>query len=65
MVPRASVPDAPRGAGSRHREPDMFTRILVPTDGSELSLRAAQGAVEMAHRIGARIVALTVVEPYA
>jgi len=43
----------------------MFTKILVPTDGSELSQRAAQGAVEMARRIDARIVALTVVEPYA
>lgn len=43
----------------------MFTRMLVPTDGSELSLRAAQGAVDLAARIGARIVALTVVEPYA
>jgi nucleotide-binding universal stress UspA family protein len=43
----------------------MFTKILVPTDGSELSVRAAQGAIELARKLGARIVALTVVEPYA
>jgi nucleotide-binding universal stress UspA family protein len=43
----------------------MFRRILVPTDGSDLSLRAARGAVELAGRIGAKIVALTVIEPYA
>jgi len=43
----------------------MFQNILVPTDGSELSLRAVRGAVELAARLGARIVGLTVVEPYA
>jgi nucleotide-binding universal stress UspA family protein len=43
----------------------MFRRILVPTDGSELSLRAARGAAELAGRVGAKIVALTVIEPYA
>jgi len=43
----------------------MFSKILVPTDGSELSLRAAQGAVEMAKKLGGRVVAVTVVEPYA
>jgi nucleotide-binding universal stress UspA family protein len=43
----------------------MFTKILVPSDGSELSLKAVQGAVELARRLGARIVGLTVVEPYA
>ena len=43
----------------------MFTKILVPTDGSELSVKAARGAVEMARRLGARLVGMTVVEPYA
>jgi nucleotide-binding universal stress UspA family protein len=43
----------------------MFTKILVPTDGSDLSIKAARGAVQMAKRLNARIVALTVVEPYA
>ncbi len=43
----------------------MFTKILVPTDGSELSLKAVQGAVEMAGKLGAAVVGMTVVEPYA
>lgn len=43
----------------------MFSKILVPTDGSELSVRAIQGAVELAGKLGARLVGLTVVEPYA
>ncbi len=43
----------------------MFSKILVPTDGSELSLRAAKAAVEFSKRLQASIVALTVVEPYA
>ena len=43
----------------------MFRKILLPTDGSELSLRALDGAVKMAQRLGAKIVGVTVVEPYA
>ncbi|HYA66850.1 MAG TPA: universal stress protein [Burkholderiaceae bacterium] len=43
----------------------MFTKILVPTDGSDLSVRAIKGAVELAGKVGARLVGLTVVEPYA
>jgi nucleotide-binding universal stress UspA family protein len=43
----------------------MFRKILVPTDGSELSVRAIDGAVKMAQRLGAKIVGVTVVEPYA
>jgi nucleotide-binding universal stress UspA family protein len=43
----------------------MFRNILVPTDGSELSLRAAAGAVELAAKLGARITAITAIEPYA
>ncbi len=42
----------------------MFTKILVPTDGSDLSDKAARGAVDMARRLNARIVAMTVIEPY-
>ena len=38
-------------------------RILVPIDGSELSLRAADTAVELARHFGASITFLTVVEP--
>lgn len=43
----------------------MLQKILVPTDGSELSLHAMKGAVELATRLQSRIVGLTVVEPYA
>jgi nucleotide-binding universal stress UspA family protein len=43
----------------------MFKRILVPTDGSELSARALEGAVKMAVVGGAKIFGVTVVEPYS
>ncbi|MEG0821044.1 MAG: universal stress protein [Burkholderiaceae bacterium] len=43
----------------------MFKRILVPTDGSELSIKAIEGAIALAKPLGATIVALTVSEPYS
>jgi nucleotide-binding universal stress UspA family protein len=43
----------------------MFSKILIPTDGSELSAKAIQGAVEIAKKIGARVVGMTVIEPYS
>ena len=43
----------------------MFKKILLPTDGSELSAKAVQGALEMASQLGASVVGLTVVEPYS
>jgi len=43
----------------------MLEKILVPTDGSELSLHAMSGAVDLARRLGSKIVGVTVVEPYA
>jgi len=42
----------------------MLSKILVPTDGSELSNKAVQGAVEAAKKLGARLVGLTVTQPY-
>ena len=33
----------------------MFTHILVPTDGSKLSIKAAKQAVKLAKALGARI----------
>lgn len=42
----------------------MFERILVATDGSELSNRAAQSAITLAARHGAELVVLTVVPRY-
>jgi universal stress protein A len=38
-------------------------KILVPTDGSELSLQAADLAAELARGAGARITLLTAIEP--
>ncbi|MFN3565878.1 MAG: universal stress protein [Burkholderiaceae bacterium] len=43
----------------------MFKKILVPTDGTELSAKAISGAVEVARQLGAQIVGVTVVEPYS
>jgi nucleotide-binding universal stress UspA family protein len=43
----------------------MISKILVPTDGSELSVKAIRGAVELAKRIGAKIVGMTAIEPYS
>lgn len=42
----------------------MYKKILVPTDGSELSDQAVAAAIDFARASGASIVALSVVEPY-
>ncbi len=42
----------------------MFKRILLPTDGSDLSLRAATLGIELAKTCGASVHALHVVAPY-
>jgi nucleotide-binding universal stress UspA family protein len=42
----------------------VFKNILVPTDGSSLSREAALQAVELAKRMGARITAFHVAQPY-
>jgi nucleotide-binding universal stress UspA family protein len=44
-------------------ETSMFRRILVPTDGSVLSERAAAAAVALARGSGAEIVALSMATP--
>ncbi len=43
----------------------MYKRILVPTDGSELSDRAVEGAARFAKPLGAELVIMTVMEPYS
>lgn len=43
----------------------MYKRLLVPVDGSELSLKALDGAIEFAKYLGASVVVMTVVEPYS
>ena len=42
----------------------MTKHILVPTDGSKLSLKAAKAAATLARSLKARITAVYVVEPY-
>ena len=39
----------------------MYKRILVPTDGSALSRKAARAAIDLAATVGAEVVALHVV----
>jgi len=42
----------------------MYRRILVPTDGSPLSRKAADSAVQLAAKLGAELVAFSVVPHY-
>ncbi len=42
----------------------MFKHILLPTDGSELSLRAADTGIALATKLGARVHAFHVVAPF-
>ncbi len=42
----------------------MFTKILVPTDGSSLSEKAVTAAVDFAGQVGAAMVVISVAEPY-
>lgn len=42
----------------------MFKNILLPTDGSELSQRAADTGIALAARLGARVHAFHVVPPF-
>src|ERR1700752_4239680 len=50
--------EAPAGGGA------MFKSILVPTDGSELSQRAVQMAIDLAKLHRARIVGIHVIPDY-
>jgi nucleotide-binding universal stress UspA family protein len=42
----------------------MFKHILIPTDGSRLSLKGARAGVKLARALGARVTALYVIAPY-
>jgi len=42
----------------------MYSRILVPTDGSEITRKAVQTAIELARRMDAQIFAVSVKEPF-
>jgi nucleotide-binding universal stress UspA family protein len=43
----------------------MFKRILVPTDGSELSSKAIAAAIDLAKTLGASVIGMTTLEPYS
>lgn len=42
----------------------MFKHILIPTDGSDLSRKAVLYGVQLAKNAGARVTAISVMEPY-
>ena len=42
----------------------MFKHILIPTDGSDLSRKAVLYGMQLASTTGARVTAITVMEPY-
>ena len=42
----------------------MFKNILVPTDGSKLSMKAVDEAIEFSKETGASLTVLTVIPPY-
>ena len=42
----------------------MFKRILIPTDGSEITLKATQSALALAKVHGAAVYAISVKEPF-
>jgi nucleotide-binding universal stress UspA family protein len=42
----------------------MFKHILVPTDGSDLSRKAIDGAIELARSVGARVTAYACLPQY-
>jgi len=43
----------------------MFKRILVPTDGSDLSNKAVAAAIDLAKALKAAMVGMTTLEPYS
>jgi nucleotide-binding universal stress UspA family protein len=42
----------------------MFKRILVPTDGSEITMKAVASAVALAKSVGAQLYTISVKEPF-
>ena len=41
----------------------MFKHVLIPTDGSALSMKAVEGGIALAQATGAKITVLTIIEP--
>ena len=42
----------------------MFKRILVPTDGSEITAKAVQTCISLAKALGAQVYVISVKEPF-
>jgi nucleotide-binding universal stress UspA family protein len=42
----------------------MFKRILIPTDGSDITSKAVDTAVKLAQSVGARLYTISVKEPF-
>ena len=42
----------------------MFKRILVPTDGSDITSKAIDTAIELARSVGAQLYSISVKEPF-
>lgn len=42
----------------------MFKRILVPTDGSEITMKAVSSAIALAKSVGAQLYTISVKEPF-
>ena len=42
----------------------MFQRILVPTDGSDITQKSVAAALQLAQSVGARVYVLSVKEPF-
>jgi nucleotide-binding universal stress UspA family protein len=42
----------------------MFKRILVPTDGSDITAKAIDTAIELARSVGAQLYTISVKEPF-
>lgn len=43
----------------------MYKKILLPIDGSEISVIAANAGISFAHQIGAEIVTINVTQPFS
>jgi nucleotide-binding universal stress UspA family protein len=42
----------------------MFKRILIPTDGSDITAKAVEASVNLARSVGARLYTISVKEPF-
>src|SRR6478609_12135477 len=55
---------SPQTERANNRRSAMFKRILVPTDGSDITAKAVNAAIGMARVHGAQLYTLSVKEPF-